>query len=329
MWKRRLVNVKCAEEERVKEDFFAVKSSDGVRVIDQKLTQRGAEVIQACVSEGGSPVDDVIQTASLRHGEVLALIAALDAGLRVHALRIAGVEVGLQAVALGRTKRGVLNPHLLLLCALIQHNVLVLLPVARLGVGRAPLLGRRTSRALGEARVLAAAGLCRGIGLAVRLEGTLRAAHEALASHGGDSEGVVLMDQVLLALRGVIFAGLFGVIQGQHGERTFPCAEANRLAEPLVAFLPHLLISGGLPGSVVGGVDDAGGAGGHGPGVLCPDHAGAVLRRTVPVVHAALRKVSESGFGIGQLAEREGEPGERKLPVEMVVAGGSDPAEHV
>lgn len=36
-----------------KKTFFAVKSRDGVRVIDQKLTQRGAEVIQARVCQQG------------------------------------------------------------------------------------------------------------------------------------------------------------------------------------------------------------------------------------------------------------------------------------
>lgn len=76
-------------------------------------------------------------------------------------------------------------------------------------------------------------------------------------------------------------------------------------------------------------MNDAGGAGAHGPGVLCPDHVGAVVRRTVPVVDAALGEVGECVFGIGQLAEREGESGNWKLPVEMIVAGGGDPAEHV
>lgn len=279
------------------------------------------------VSEGSSPVDDIIQTASLGHREVLAVIVALDGGLRVEALRVAGVEVGLQAVALRRAKRGVLNPHLLLFRALVQHNELVLLPVASFGVGRS-LRGWR-SRSLRQAGVLAAAGLRRGIGLAVRLEGTLRAAHETLASHRGDSQGVMMMDQVLLALRSVIFAGIFRVIEGQHGERAFPRAESNGLAKPLVAFLPHLIISHSLPGSIVGGVNDAGGAGTHGPGVLCPDHVGAVVWRTMPVVHAALRKVSKSIFSVSQLAEREGESGNRKLPIEMIVAGGGDPTEHV
>lgn len=237
------------------------------------------------------------------------------------------MEVGLQAVALRRTKRGVLNPHLLLLRALIHHNVLVLLPVARFGVGRA-LRGRR-ARTLGQAGVLAAAGLGRGIGLAVRLEGTLRAAHEALASHRGDAERVMLMDQVLLALRSQIFAAIFRMIEGQHGERTFSGAESDRLAGPLVAFLPQLILSRGLPGGVAGGVNDAGGARTHGPGVLGPDQVGAVMRRTMPVVDAALGKVSESVFGISQLAEREGESGNGKLPVEMIVAGGGDPTEHV
>ena len=277
--------------------------------------------------EGGSPVDDGIQAAGLGRGEVLAVVVALDGGLRLEVLRVAGLEVGLQAVALRRTERGVLNPHLLLLRALIQHNELVLLPVASFGVGRA-LRGRR-SRALRQARVLAAAGLRRGIGLAVRLEGALRAAHEALASHRGDSERVVLMDQVLLARRAVIFAGIFRVVEGQHGERPFSCADGNGLAEPLMAFLPRLIVSGSLPRSIGGGVNDAGGARTHGPGVLCPDHAAAVMGRTVPVVDATLREVSKSVFGLSQLAQREGESGNRELPVEMIVAGVADPTEHV
>lgn len=198
------------------------------------------------MNEASSPVDDVIQTASLGHGDVLAVIVALDGALQIQVLRVAQVEVGLQAVALRRTKRGVLNGHLLLLHTLIQHNELVLLPVARFGVGRS-LRGRRRSQTLRQARVLAAAGLGRGVGLAVRLEGALRAAHEALASHGGDSEGVMLMDQVLLALRVVILARVFRVIEGQHVEGALPGAEGNRLADPLLAFLPHLLVSHGLP----------------------------------------------------------------------------------
>lgn len=47
------------------------------------------------------------------------------------------------------------------------------------------------------------------------------------------------------------------------------------------------------------------------------------------VVDAALREVSKSVFGISQLAERERESWHGKLPVEMVVAGGADPIEHV
>lgn len=172
--------------------------------------------------DGTSPVDDVIQTASLGHREVLAVIVALDGGLGVEVFRVAGVEVGLQAMALRWTKRGVLNPHLLLFRALVQHNELVLLPVASFGIRRS-LWGWR-SRTLRQTCVLAAAGLCRGIGLAVWLEGTLRAAHEVLAPHGGDSEGVMLMDQVLLTVRSVIFTRIFRVIERQHGERAFSCA---------------------------------------------------------------------------------------------------------
>lgn len=137
------------------------------------------------------------------------------------------------------------------------------------------------------------------------------------------------MDQVFLHLGSVIFAGVFLGLEGQHGERAFPRSESNRLADPLVAFLPHLVVSPYLPGSVGGGVNNAGGAGAHRPAVLCPDDVGAVMRRTMLVVDATLREVSKSIFGVSQLAQRERESWHGKLPVEMVVAGGADPVEHV
>lgn len=127
-----------------------------------------------------SPADDVVKTARLRNGQVLAVIVALSLLLWVQVLRVAGMEVWLQAQALGRAQRRVLQPALLVLCALIQHNVFVFLPVASLGV-RGALRGLRAG-ALGEAGILAAARLRRGVWLAVRLEGTLRAAHEAFTS---------------------------------------------------------------------------------------------------------------------------------------------------
>lgn len=135
------------------------------------------------------------------------------------------------------------------------------------------------------------------------------------------------MDQVLLCLCNVIF--VFLVLEGQHRKRTFPCAKSNRLTDPIVVFLPHLVVSPDLSGTVVGGVNDAGGASAHCPGVFCPDEVGAVMWRTMLVVDAALREISKSVFSISQLAERERESWHWKLPIEMVVAGGADPVEHV
>lgn len=128
------------------------------------------------------------------------------------------------------------------------------------------------------------------------------------------------MDQIFLSLRNVLFARVFLVLEAQHGKCTLPHAEAD----PLVAVFPHLIVSPYLPGSIGGGVNDAGA---NGPGVVCPD--AAIVWRTVLVVDAALREVSKSVFGICQLAEREGKSWHWKLPVEVVVAGGADPAEHV
>lgn len=86
------------------------------------------------------------------------------------------------------------------------------------------------------------------------------------------------MDQVFLCLRSVIFARVLLVLEGQHRERTLPRAESDRLTDPLVAFLPHLVVSPYLPGSVGGGVNNAGGACAHCPGVFWPDDVGAVVR---------------------------------------------------
>lgn len=111
------------------------------------------------------PADDVVQTARLRNGQVLAVIVALSLLLWVQVLRVAGVEVGLQAQALGRPQCWVLQPALVVLCALIQHNEFVLLPIASLGVWSA--LRGLSAGALGEAGILAAARLRRGVWLAV------------------------------------------------------------------------------------------------------------------------------------------------------------------
>lgn len=94
------------------------------------------------------------------------------------------------------------------------------------------------------------------------------------------------MDEIFLGLRSVLFAQVFLVLKGQHGKCTLPCAETDRLADPLVALFPHLIVSHYLPGSIGGGVNDAGGVCANGSAVVCPD--AAVMRRTVLVVDAAL-----------------------------------------
>lgn len=93
------------------------------------------------------------------------------------------------------------------------------------------------------------------------------------------------MDQVLLYLCAVIF--FFLMLEGQHRKRTFPRAKSDGLAERLVALLPHF-ISADLSGRVAGGVNDARGASAQRPGVVSPDHVGAVVRRTMLVMDAAL-----------------------------------------
>ena len=158
-----------------------------------------------------SPVDDVVKTTSLGHGRILAVIVALADGLWVEVLRVTGVEVGLQTEVLRGPKPRVPQPGLLFLSTLIHNNELVLLPVPSFGVLRA--LRGLHSGGLGESGVLATAGLGWRVGLAVGFEGALRAAHEALASSGGDSQWIVLMDQVFLCLRSELFAGVFLVLQ--------------------------------------------------------------------------------------------------------------------
>lgn len=135
------------------------------------------------------------------------------------------------------------------------------------------------------------------------------------------------MDEVFIGPRSVLF--VFLVLEVQHWESSLPRAEPDGVGHTLVALLPDVIVSPHLPGSVGGGVNDAGGAGAESPGVICPDAAGAVVGRTVLVVDPSLREVSKSVFGISQLAEGEGESWHGKLPVEMVVSGGADPAEHV
>lgn len=69
-------NCKCQTEEKI--DIKAHENNK------PKSCQRIIEMIYTRARhEGTSPVDDVIQTASLGHREVLAVIVALDGGLWV------------------------------------------------------------------------------------------------------------------------------------------------------------------------------------------------------------------------------------------------------
>lgn len=115
--------------------------------------------------KAASPVDDVVEATGLRHWQVLAVAAAFAPALRVEVLGVAGVVVGLQAQTLRRVKPRISQPHLALPGTLVQHDELVLLPVASFGVRRA--LWRLHPADVGETSVLAAAGLGRGVGLAV------------------------------------------------------------------------------------------------------------------------------------------------------------------
>lgn len=67
---------------------------------EEKIVCEILRLRRLSVSEGTSPVDDAIQAASLGHRELLAVTVALDGGLWIEVFRVAGVEVGLQAVAL-------------------------------------------------------------------------------------------------------------------------------------------------------------------------------------------------------------------------------------
>lgn len=75
------------------------------------------------------------------------------------------MEVGLQTVALRGVELSIPQSHLIFLGALIQNNKLVFLPVACFRVLRT--LWRLHSSSLGEGSILAAAGLGRGVRLAV------------------------------------------------------------------------------------------------------------------------------------------------------------------
>lgn len=121
------------------------------------------------------PVDDVIEPAGLWDGGVLPTGTELRWGLEVNVLRLQGRRAGWWGRVGPRGKAAQLGLLGLLglgiLVEAIEHNKLVFLPVAGFGVGGA--LGWRGARGLKDAGVLAAAGLCGRVGLAVGLLGAL------------------------------------------------------------------------------------------------------------------------------------------------------------
>ncbi|CAB1323737.1 unnamed protein product [Coregonus sp. 'balchen'] len=258
------------------------------------------------------------QCGGLWSQQILYVLADLCVGLRVQVLWVGVVGVGGQAQALGGAEPRLLQPNVLLLLggALIEHDELVLLPVACLGV-LASLWGLGTTPAsLGEGQtsVLTAAGL-------------------------GDPQRVVLLAHVFLcSLRTVLLTQNHHLLLvARRGKRSLPGAShPTSLADPsLVDLLPYLLLPGGdvagccLPGGDVAGcMVDAGRAPAQRPAVLNPHGAARVRGGTVLVVDPVFREVRERVFGVCQLAEREREPLDRELAVEVVVAGGVDSVEH-
>lgn len=121
-----------------------------------------------------SPVDDVIEPAGLWDGGVLPIGAELSWGLEVKGLRLHGWLTGWRGSVCSRGKAAQLSRlgslRFGILVEAVEHNELVLLPVAGFGVSGA--LGRWGARGLEDAGILAATGLGGRIGLAV---GFLRA----------------------------------------------------------------------------------------------------------------------------------------------------------
>lgn len=122
-----------------------------------------------------APVDDVIEPAGLWDGGVLPAGTELGWGLEVKALGLHGWLAGRWGGVGSRGKAaqlGLLGPlRFGILVEAVEHNELVFLPVAGFGVGGA--LGWRGTGGLEDAGILAAAGLCGRVGLAVRLLGAL------------------------------------------------------------------------------------------------------------------------------------------------------------
>lgn len=153
----------------------------GLRAAGRAL--RGVQVegrvaLTAAAAAGGAcerPVDNVIEPAGLRDGGVLPIGAELSWGLEVKVLRLHGRLAGWWGRVGSRGKAAQLGLLRLLrfgvLVEAVEHNKLVFLPVAGFGVRGA--LGWRGARGLKDAGILAAAGLCGRVRLAVRLLGTL------------------------------------------------------------------------------------------------------------------------------------------------------------
>lgn len=124
---------------------------------------------------GKSPVDDVIESASLWDGGVLPTGAELSWGLEVKVLRLHGWLAGRWGCVGSRRKAaqlGLLRPLWFgILVEAIEHNKFVFLPVAGFGVSGA--LGWRGARGLKDAGVLAATGLRGRVGLTIRFLGAL------------------------------------------------------------------------------------------------------------------------------------------------------------
>lgn len=131
--------------------------------------------LDPCVRPLKSPVNDVIEPAGLGDGRVLSTGTQLGWGLETKVLRLQGWLAGRR----GRVGSRGQAAQLCLLRALrfgilvevVEHNELILLPVA--GFRVSGTLGWRGAGGLKDACVLATAGLCGRVGLAVGFLRTL------------------------------------------------------------------------------------------------------------------------------------------------------------
>lgn len=139
----------------------------------------------------------------------------------------------------------------------------------------------------------------------------------------------MLMDQVFLTLRSVLIPWNFLGLQIKHWKHALSRAETHRLADPLVAILPQLVVSPNIPRGVGGGVNDVGGDCANCPGVFRLDRVGTVVWSAVLRGDGVLREVNERVFSISDLAERESKSRHGKLSVDGVVAGVADAVEDV